>query len=153
MRLPTQNLATTALLALFSGCDAPEARERLECSNNLKQVGLALVLYSQEHDHLIPHDFSAIASSNYFDVSPSVFVCPADRTKRRSEAANWGDFAPAEVSYFLPAPSVRLEADGTNDLVRCPIHQQVAFLQGNGVRTRRETSNPYRTNRRQRSPL
>jgi hypothetical protein len=105
-------------------------------------VGLALVIYAEGHDRLIPQDLSAIASSNYLDVPPSVFVCPADKTKRGSKSTSWGDFNLAVVSYSLITPSARLEPDRTNDLVRCPIHQQVAFLQGKTVTTRRETGSP-----------
>jgi hypothetical protein len=131
-------IAVAALLTILSGCDAPEAKARLECSNNLKLVGLALVLEAQVHDNVIPQSLASVASSNYAN-SPSVLVCPGDKRKRGMMPTNWNSFDLTNVSYSLIAPRARLVTGGTNDLVWCPIHQQVAFSQGNTVRTRRVT--------------
>ena len=44
----------SASLAFLVGCDDSEAkaRHRVECSNHLKIVGMAMVLYAQDHENL-----------------------------------------------------------------------------------------------------
>lgn len=134
-------IAVAAWLTIVAGCDAPEARARLDCSNNLKLVGLALVLEAQAHDNVIPQSLASVASSNYAN-SPSVFVCPSDKGKRGVRTNTWNSSSLTNVSYALIAPRARLVPGKTNDLVWCPIHQQLAFSQGNTVRSRRVTGAP-----------
>lgn len=59
----------------------------MSCVNNLKQIGVAIEIYADEHDGLIPRVSQLLG--NYLD-NPDVFVCPKDK---RDEAI----FAEVEI--------------------------------------------------------
>ena len=84
-----------ASLVILVGCDDSDAktRQRVQCSNNLKQVGVALVLYAQDHDNLFPKDLLAIAFSNYLDQPASLLVCPSDKAGMVSKTSSWNAFS------------------------------------------------------------
>ncbi len=108
------------LLAAFfhsGGSRAPAKAVRINCVNNLKQVGLAFRLWGGDHNDLYPMQFltnstgaplfaDATNGFRYFQVmsnelsTPKILICPAD--KKRAAATNFtGDFTGARISYFV----------------------------------------------------
>ncbi len=90
---------------------------RIQCTNNLKQVGISERLWSGDHGDKFPIELYANQSGGfkfadatngfrYFQVlsnelkNPSVLLCPSDTA--RSPATNFGSgFGNTHVSYFL----------------------------------------------------
>lgn len=115
-------IAILAALLLPALAKAKSKAKRINCMNNLKQVGLGFRLFSNDHDDLFPMalstnkggtmEFAAGASvfrhfqaiSNEL-VNPKVLACPEDN---RSPATSFRNLENANVSYF-----VGLDADET----------------------------------------
>jgi type II secretory pathway pseudopilin PulG len=85
---------------------------QVRCQNQLRQIGLGLLLYAQDHQAAFPwqvatngadaEDLGSAAGqfaklTNYL-VAPRLFLCPAD--KQRTESTNFANFNNANLSYF-----------------------------------------------------
>jgi prepilin-type N-terminal cleavage/methylation domain-containing protein len=107
-------IAILAALLLPALAKAKAKAQRTSCLNNLKQVGLAFRMYSNDHGDRFPWYSSDnpnpsnivgnfTAASNELN-TPKILVCPSDgsRTKR----SDWVDFinnantSPYSLSYF-----------------------------------------------------
>ena len=98
--------------------------QRIQCANNMKQVGLAARMWANDHAERFPPDY--LAMSNEL-VSPKILVCPSD--VRRQRSADWSDFTKNGSSYVYLGGG----ADATrpqNVLLRCPIHNNVGLADG-----------------------
>lgn len=91
-----------ALLGSPFGAAREKAR-RVSCLSNLKQIGLAMRLYSGDHSQRFPSDAAettigsfALMTNNYMTAYKS-WVCPSDR--RRSAGSQWESFTSNNVSY------------------------------------------------------
>ena len=100
--------------------------ERIECVQNLKQLGLAARIWSNDHGDKFPASF--LAMSNEL-VAPKVLVCPGDAMK--TEASDWSQFnASANVSYEFLKPGAK-QADVTAEIIfRCPVHGHTGLGDG-----------------------
>jgi len=113
-------------------------RDRIFCISNLKQIGLAFRMWSNDHDDKFPMQFNAdkegtreaiekqepwlhfVALSNELS-NPKVLACPADDRKR---ATNFAVLGVQHISYFVgldadeAIPSMLLSGDRnvTNDV-------------------------------------
>ena len=125
-------MVVTVLLAVFvflpvvahRGCGGKASR--INCVSNLKQIGLALRMWANEHGEKFPMTLSATnAGGGTLDFSvngevwrhfqilsnelntPKVLACPEDK---RTKVTDWNQITNnAHLSYF-----VGLDADGTN---------------------------------------
>ncbi|NOS69970.1 MAG: prepilin-type N-terminal cleavage/methylation domain-containing protein [Verrucomicrobia bacterium] len=96
------------------------------CMNNLKQIGLGLIMYSEDNNNHFPWEVSTNAGGNaelneaFTPVNiflgltnnlrqPHLFACPTD--KARAAATNFDNFSNTNLSYF-----VSLSAVATGDL-------------------------------------
>jgi hypothetical protein len=104
---------------------AKERAEEIRCVNNLKQIGLAARIWSNDNKDIYPPD--VISMSNELS-TPMILVCPGDYG--RSAAANFSTFTMANCSYefFLNPPSSAFDAQRV--LTRCPIHGTVGLCDG-----------------------
>jgi len=58
---------------------ARETANRVKCANNLKQIGLALMLYTNEHRGAYPLDLGTLVATE--TLTPAVFCCPSTTTQ------------------------------------------------------------------------
>ncbi len=93
----------------------PKGGTRIRCTSNLKQVGLAYRLWSNDHEDQFPFASTKAESSmawvnspqvfRHFQVmsnelvTPKVLVCPND--SRRTKTADFVNFANTNLSYFV----------------------------------------------------
>lgn len=106
---------------------AQEARTRalsIQCANNLKQLGLAARIWSNDNQEVLPPDI--ISMTNELS-TPKVLWCPGDTA--RQPASDWASYSAANCSYEHLAPSA-LETEPTRVLARCPVHGHVALCDG-----------------------
>jgi hypothetical protein len=103
---------------------AKEHAQAVECANHLKQLGLAVKVWSLDNTNLYPPNI--IEMSNEVS-SLKVPLCPADQA--RQPAASWPAFTPANSSYEYLTPSV-LNPDPNLVVFRCPIHGSVTLGDG-----------------------
>ena len=103
---------------------ARKKQERINCINNIKQIGLAARMWSNDHGDNLPPDF--LTMSNELN-SPRVLICPGDT--RRSAALTWSEFGAGNVSYEIISPGVS-ETDPAVVYVRCPIHNNFGLVDG-----------------------
>jgi prepilin-type processing-associated H-X9-DG protein len=75
---PTMNLGATALVSGFVLPALHKSREvstRVQCAGNMKQIGLACLLYSNENKGAYPPDLGTLLKTQ--DITPDVFICPS----------------------------------------------------------------------------
>ncbi len=101
------------------------AADNANCINNLKQIGLALRMWSNDHgDAFPPNLLSAKAELN----TPKVLICRADPTSA-SAPTTWEQFNLTMCSYEYLAPGAN-EGDPYVVLTRCRIHGHVGLADG-----------------------
>ncbi len=104
------------LLPMYPACGGKTARPRIGCASNLKQIGLGLRVWSEDHGEKFPMAVSKntggslefaesgqvfrhfLAISNELS-SPGVLTCPSEKTRKR--ATNFAEFSNRNLSYFL----------------------------------------------------
>jgi hypothetical protein len=104
---------------------ARERAERIACVNNMKQMGLAVRIWSGDSTDRFPPD--VVSMSNELSTA-KILICPADH--ERQPATDFGSFTVANCSYewFLNPPAS--DADPERVLTRCPIHGNVGLCDG-----------------------
>lgn len=119
-------VAIGAALVLPALAKAKGRVQTISCVNNLKQIGLAARIWSNEHNEVFPPSF--VSMSNEL-ATTRVLICPQDKSK--TPAVDFTQFNPAQnVSYEFLTPNAK-EADVVAQVVfRCPIHGNVALGDG-----------------------
>ncbi len=110
---------------------AKERAERIACVNNLKQLGLAVRIWSTDNADGYPPD--VVCMSNEMSTT-KILICPTDHD--RQPARDFGSFTMANCSYewFLNGPPAgqhpSLGEEPTRVLTRCPIHRNIGLYDG-----------------------
>jgi hypothetical protein len=125
--------------------------QRIQCANNMKQIGLAFRVWAIDHDGNYPFNVSTNKggtmelsasgidgldsnSARIFQVmsnelsTPNILVCPAD--SKRQPALNFLSFQSANVSYRLYSGMNVNETNPQEVLAVCPIHNNVLLSDG-----------------------
>jgi hypothetical protein len=116
---------------------------RIQCVNNLKQMGVAFRIWATDHEDKFPFNVSTNsggtlehcdAGADGFDknavrhfkamtielVSPRILVCPGDTV--RSPAPDFDSLQAGNITYQLRTGAGLSEENGGEILVVCPIH-------------------------------
>lgn len=141
-------VAATLLPALSQ---AKGRAQRISCTNNMKQIGLAFRVWAVDNDDTLPFNLStnkggtlelSLPGSDGFDrnaafhfqvmsnelSTPRILVCPAD-TKKRA-ALNFASLGPENVSYLVRSGTNVTETNPDQVLAFCPIHYNVGLCDG-----------------------
>jgi len=124
--LKRQLTSTGGLTAqeLQAGQDQKEKVQTIQCINNMKQLGLAVRFWANDHAETGPA--SVLDMTNEM-VTPKILFCPADTT--RQAATNWANFSSANSSYeFLAAGAQTQEPNRI--MFRCTVHGSITLMDG-----------------------
>ncbi len=133
-RLRMENAELRSRLASAAGLSAEDkaamekAREKVlmvQCSNNLKQLGLASKLWALDHDGRFPAELLLMTNEM---TTPKILRCPADPA--REAAGSWAAYTAANCSYEYLAASASDATEPQRVLFRCPIHGTVGLCDG-----------------------
>lgn len=144
-------------VALLVGCEREQQDKRIpqkiNCVNNLKQIGIAFSLWPRDHGGQYPFNlstnaggtlefcardkdgfdtnaclhFMVMAGEDYLRV-PWLLVCPQDRTKKA--ATNWTNLNPENITYRLRTGTNINEATTQAIIVVCPVDGNVLYCDG-----------------------
>ena len=68
--------------------------QQIQCSNNLRMIGLACRIYNTDNDGKFPANLQGFGAGLG---SPSLLICPADR--HHTVAGSWSSVSAANISY------------------------------------------------------
>jgi hypothetical protein len=100
-----------------------EARS-VQCVNNMKQIGLAARIWSNDHNDTFPPDL--ITMKNELN-TPRILFCPADPAVVR--VTEWPELNPSTISYRYLNPNGS-DLEPNKPLIVCPIHGHVGLGDG-----------------------
>ena len=115
---------------------AKDRAQRINCVSNMKQIGLAARMWSNDHGGKFPPDFASMSNELF---TPKILVCPGDSSKTR--AMNWSEFGPGNVTYEYLEPGIDEKNAAQTVVFQCPVHGNMGMSDGSvqqgGQRTRR----------------
>jgi hypothetical protein len=122
---PTAIMAGLTLPALAKAKDKAQS---VQCIHNLKQIGLAALIYATDHDDSFPPDLESMQNEL---ASPRVLVCPQDPSAPHGNQLSWDSFDMNLTSYeYLGAGQKNDGQDPNRVLARCRIHGHVCRMDG-----------------------
>jgi hypothetical protein len=121
--------AVVAGLALPALAKAKSKAQSIACVNNLKQMGLAALLYANDHNNTYPSDFLTMKDQLG---NPKTLICPSAPNHAISATLTWASFDPAQSSYDYVTRGLKDSTPGPEKKVvfRCRIHGHVCFGDG-----------------------
>jgi prepilin-type processing-associated H-X9-DG protein len=73
-----------------------ETAKRVQCASNLRQIGSAILLYSNEHQGSFPPDLATLVEGG--SIPPAALVCPSTNT---AVPADWGVMTAADRKLWI----------------------------------------------------
>ena len=100
--------------------------QRIQCANNLRQIGFACRMYSADHEGQFPAGYDQLAEVL---ASTKVLICPAD--SRPKPATNWVTLTSRNTSY--PYFGAKLTNEEPQTVIACCTNRLHSnFLMGDG---------------------
>lgn len=99
-------------LLFYDALFPPDPPYRIICANNLKQIGMAMKMYADEHDETFPGRFAVIG--RYVSEYPRLFICPTSGNAAGTfeTVDEWTDYvyisglsetnSPSEILMYCP---------------------------------------------------
>lgn len=114
--------------------EAKEKAQSAACVNNLKQIGLAIRIWSNDRHDVNPPDFLSL--SNELG-TPKILFCPGNTNHPTMKT--WTDFAATVSPYeFVAAGATNADFEPQRISVRCPIHNNFALCDGSVQRVSKQ---------------
>ena len=106
--------------------EAKARAQRIQCINNLKQVGLGLRLYSGDNNDVSPPDF--LTMSNELS-TPKILFCPGNTNQ--PAVKTWAEFAATSSSYeYFTAGATDAEDEPQRIATYCRLHNIFGLCDG-----------------------
>lgn len=151
--------AVGAAMVLPALAKAKERAQSISCMNNMKQIGLAYLVWAGDNNDKFPFNVGTAKggtlelcdrgddgydrnSFRHFLVmsnelsTPKILVCPSDSSKHA--AVNFGQLESENVSYQVRSGSNINESNPNEILVYCPIHHHILRVDGSVVQGSRK---------------
>lgn len=121
---PAPNSNASSSASFFDQAQAQA--ERIQCVNNLKQVGLAMRIWAGDNNDKYPT--SLVVMSNELS-TPKILICPSDTARQPYGSLGFGQFQDNMTSYtFTVQPDDETHPDCIT--ARCPIHHNYLLADG-----------------------
>jgi len=112
--ISTASVGETAMLASVLLPPLNRAREtanRVKCASNMRQIGMGILMYANDHQGNYPPDLGTLVKTG--SVTAAVFVCPSAKTSppgqmTRDESADWVN---ANSDYIYIGANLKQGAD------------------------------------------
>lgn len=106
--------------------EAQQQAERIQCADNLKQLGLAMRIWAGDNNDKYPT--SLVVMSNELS-SVKVLICPSDKSRQSNSTLSWTEFQDNMTSYeYLAQPDDESHPDCI--VAKCPIHNNYLMADG-----------------------
>lgn len=96
----------------------------IKCVNNMKNIGLAIRVWANDHQNSFPSDLLSLTRELG---TPKMLICPSD--PRPVPAPDWATFNRGQISYEFLNPG-GTEREFTCVAARCPYHQNLLLSDG-----------------------
>jgi hypothetical protein len=107
--------------------EAKARAERIQCVNNLKQLGLAARIWAGDNHDVYPTNFICMTNEM---VTWKILQCPSDKEHKVS---SWADVEAGNISYVMDAFGIKEGGPEYNPNIvfaECPIHHNICLMDG-----------------------
>ena len=125
-RLSTASAASNSAASTGFFDEAQQEAGRIQCVNNLKQIGLAVRIWAGDNNQ--KYSTSLVAMSNELSTA-KILICPSDKNRQAYLSLSWSEFKDEMTSYqYLAQPDDEAHPDCI--IAKCPIHNNYLLADG-----------------------